>query len=278
MLPVKLMELLREVCVILQEPMRVRCNLQMQQGRLRGFGLRLYFCHFLLRPALDPRTRRTGCFTTSTGTDGRKGSLEGGGRVYKVKESRLFCVSVNHTEEYDSHTLGRALWLQEMKSTLYFLNGDSFLNDAATGSCNKTQKTPWLHRGRTLHLRNSLMDQISLAYWKLLVGDGELVSLFPSPFFQELQSFVILRQCSFRKNLRWTGEGQPGRLRKWNLNYSVSKKVHSYYCGTWQMRSSWWTVGYMVDMKVTTQRPTSPGLSRPPSGQICRSWHSKHTQ
>ena len=73
--PIVLIELLREVCVVLKKPMRVCCNPEVQQSRLRGFRAPPYFCCLSQCPPLS--SRKLGAdiahsFTTIAGTDGRK--------------------------------------------------------------------------------------------------------------------------------------------------------------------------------------------------------------
>lgn len=77
--PIVLIELVREVHAILRKPMRVCCNPEVQQSRLRGFRAPPYFCCFSQQPPLG--SRKLGAdiahsFTTTAGTDRRK-SLEG---------------------------------------------------------------------------------------------------------------------------------------------------------------------------------------------------------
>lgn len=78
-LPVVLIELVREVCEVLHKPVGVCCNPQVQQSRLGGFRTPPYFCCFSLCSPLSsccPSEYGAHWFTTATGTD-RRESLEG---------------------------------------------------------------------------------------------------------------------------------------------------------------------------------------------------------
>lgn len=77
--PIVLIELVREVRAVLKKPMRVCCNPEVQQSRLRGFRAPPYFCCFSQRPPLSSRKLDADIahgLTTTAGTDRRK-SLEG---------------------------------------------------------------------------------------------------------------------------------------------------------------------------------------------------------